>query len=331
MKISFHTSAIQPMIDWLLERKRTGQGDEAALREILSLPDYEVEFDRYGTPGLPVCGIDFEEAVDFFLSFDKKDFENPRLQYKKESFVRFYQNIEDRLSSIQTFTSLSKEDHRLIENLLQNSLPVDALAETPELCVILIVSIGNSMGWPHGHYIDYDLANLDAFKNKGDFLHVTAHEIHHLFLGPMLGGEGVSPGGFFLQNFAYEGLAVHFMNNLGTVNKEKKYGDATYCMDESDMVFYEEHFDDILATIREDYRSCEGKSLEEVADLVSERYEQFTFMGKPIRQYPTYYFGCYLWGLIDLHYGKEKLFEVLSNPDSFVALYNEIAEPKYRF
>lgn len=31
------------------------------------MPDYGVEFQRYGEPNLPVCGIGFEEAVDFFL------------------------------------------------------------------------------------------------------------------------------------------------------------------------------------------------------------------------------------------------------------------------
>ena len=331
MKISFNTSTIKPMIDWLLQRKKIGQGNEKTLRRILSLPDYDVEFKRYGLPNLPVCGINFEEAVDFFLNFDKKDFDNQRLQYKKESFIRFYQDIENRLSSIQTFTSLAEEDHELIQRLLQNALPDEALCDTPELNIILIVSIGNSMGWPYEHYIDYDLSNLDAFKNKGDFLHVTAHEIHHLFVGQMLGGEGVSPEGFFLQNFAYEGLAVHFMNNLWTKGKKKKYDDGTYCMDESDMTFYEENFDEIFAMIRDDYHSCKGKTIEEVSSIVSDHYEQFSLMGKSIRQYPTYYFGCYMWGLIDLRYGKEKLFEILANPSLFEKYYNDAADPKYRF
>ena len=330
MRISFNTSAIQPMIEWLLNRKKTGQGDEASLREILLLPDYKIEFERYGLPNLPVCGINYEEAVDFFMSFDRKDFENQRLQHKKESFLKFYQDIENRLGSINAFLNLSKEDHELIENLLLNALPEEALRDIPELDIILIVSIGNSMGWPYEHYIDYDLANLDAFKDKDDFLHVTAHEIHHIFLGQMLGQEGITPEGYFLQNFAYEGLAVHFMNNLGTRGKKKKYDKPTYRMDESDMAFYEEHFDDIFTLIQEDYRSCKGKSLEEVDELVSSHYEQFSFMSKPIRQYPTYYFGCYLWGLVDQHYGKERLFEAIADPKLFVKLYNAVAKSEYR-
>ena len=331
MEIKFNTSAIKPMIDWLLNRRRVGQEDEKSLREILLLPDYKIEFERYGLANLPVCGINYEEAVDFFMNFDKKDFSNPRLEYKKESFLHFYNDIENRLATIDTFTSLSKDDYELMETLLENALPEEELKDTPLLNIILIVSIGNSMGWPYEHYIDYDVANLDAFKSKNDFLHVTAHEIHHLFVGDMLGGEGVTPEGYFLQNFAYEGLAVHFMNNLATHNKNKKYDKPTYCMDESDMTFYEKHFDEIFTIIQNDYHLCKRKSIDEVNEIVSTHYEQFTFMNKAIRQYPTYYFGCYMWGLIDLYYGKEKLFEALHNPSLFVELYNRVAEPKYRF
>ena len=53
-------------------------------------------------------------------------------------------------------------------------------------------------------------------------------------------------------------------------------------------------------------------------------------MGKKIQQYPTYYFGCYMWGLVDLRYGKEKLYEAIEKPELFVQLYNRVAQDKYR-
>ena len=330
-KIKFNTSALAPMIDWLTERKRTGEGDEARLREILALPDYKVEFERYADPNLPVCGISFEEAVDFFMYFDTKDFENQRLQYKKGSFISFYNDIENRLAGIGELISMDEEDYALINTLLKNGLPDDALDDVPELNIIIIVSVGNSMGWPYGNYIDYDVSNFAEFKSRKDFLHVTAHEIQHMFVGQMLAPEGISGEDFFLQNFAYEGLAVHYMNNLATVGKRAKYDGGAYCMDEEDAAFYETHFDEIFEMIRNDYYACAGKSLDEVSRVVSERYEQFTFMGKSIRQYPTYYFGCYMWGLVDINFGKEKLFESIAKPELFVPLYNSIAEEKYRF
>ena len=97
MKIKFNLDCIKPMIDWLLESKKNNVRDENKLREILNMPDYKIEFARYGSPYIPVCGINLEEAVDFFLNFDKKDFKNERLQYKKESFLAFYNEIEKQL------------------------------------------------------------------------------------------------------------------------------------------------------------------------------------------------------------------------------------------
>lgn len=329
MKINFNTEALQPMSEWLKKRKFLGSGDETELRNILRLPDYKVEFDRYSDPSLPVCGISFEEAVDFFMNFDKKDFENPRLQYKKDSFTAFYNDMERRMKTIDGFSSFDTEDHKVMETLLKNGLPDCMLEDIPELNIILIISIGNSMGWPYGHFIDYDAANLDLLDCKDDFLHVTAHEIHHLFVGQMLFADGISPQDLFLQNFAYEGLAVHFCNNLATVNKKAKYEGRTYAMDNDDMAFYGSHFDEIFNMIKEDYKTCCTKTCDEVKDVVS-KYEQFQFMGKDIKQYPTYYFGCYMWGLIDLYYGKEELFKALSSPEKFVKLYNAIADEKYK-
>ncbi len=330
MKIRFHADTVKPMTEWLLNRKKYGISDERRLREILTMPDYQVEFARYGVPGLPVCGISYEEAVDFFMNFDRKDFENPRLQNKKESFLKFYSHMEDRLKMIDRFSSLTQEDCDLIEKLLANGLTKDCLKETPELGIILIISIGNSMGWPYDRWIDYDAANLDLFESKEDFLHVTAHEIHHLFIGPYLFPEGIRGEDYFLQSFAFEGLAVHYNNNLATRGKPKKYDDVTYGMQKEDMEFYETHFDEIFDMIRSDYRSLMDKTPEEANAVVSSRYEQFEFLGKKVRQYPTYYFGCYMWGLVDLKYGKDKVFDAILDPKLFVKLYTQAAEEKYQ-
>lgn len=330
MRVSFHTDSLQPMLDWLMTYKTTGTRDEAVLRRILSMPDYQVEFARYSMEGLPVCGIGFEEAVDFFLHFDTKDFENPRLQSKKASFLAFFRALEERTASIREFSTVAESDMALMEELLRNGLPDAMLAEIGELGIILIVSIGNSMGWPYENYIDYDVASLNQFAGRDDFLHVTAHEIHHILLGGLLGAVGIRSEDFFLQNFAYEGLAVHFNNNQGTLMKSPKYSGPVYGMQQEDMDFYEANFDTIFAMIRADYEMAKNLPLEEIPNLVSEHYEIFTFLGKPVKQYPTYYFGCYLWGLVDLRYGKEKLFEAIANPPLFVQLYNHAAAEKYR-
>ena len=331
IKIKFNKDCINPMILWLRKSKKDNVRSIDELKEILSAPDYQVEFDRYSMEGLPVSGICFNEAVDFFMNFDKKDFVNPRLQIKKESFIKFYNNLEERLDLINMFSSLSDEDINTIENLLINGLPDYTLKEDIKLNIILIISIGNSMGWPYKNYIDYDISNLDLFKDKDDFIHVTAHEIHHLIVGKLLAPDGIKGEELFLQSFAYEGLAVHYNNNLSTLYKPSKYLDRVFCMQDDDMLFYEEHFDEIFHMIQDDYQKSKSLSLKEVQELVGNKYEQFVFLGKEIKQYPTYYFGCYMWGIVDLKYGKEKLFEAIQNPLLFVNLYNAVTEKKYHF
>lgn len=73
----------------MLNSKNENIRDEKTLREILKMKDYQVEFARYSQEGLPVCGISFEEAVDFFLNFDKKSFDNPPFRIQKRIFYSF--------------------------------------------------------------------------------------------------------------------------------------------------------------------------------------------------------------------------------------------------
>ena len=115
MKIEISNATVAPMTAWLKEAEKRGVRDEEKLRQILSMPDYEIEFRRYGDPNLPVCGISFEEAVDFFLHFDEKDFENPRLSGKKETFLAFYNDLDARLQRIELINSITPNDLNLVE------------------------------------------------------------------------------------------------------------------------------------------------------------------------------------------------------------------------
>lgn len=197
MKISIHKETVAPMIAWLKEAQEQGVRDEVKLRNILSMPDYGVEFQRYSEPNLPVCSISFEETVDFFLHFDEKDFENPRLAGKKEGFLEFYNSLDSRIQKIKMLEGITQEDLRLVERLLENGLPDALMAEINHYTVLLTVSIGNSMGWPYGEYIHFDVSNLDSLGDKETFLHVLAHEIHHIMFSPAASGENV-PTAIFL-------------------------------------------------------------------------------------------------------------------------------------
>lgn len=328
LKLNICTQTLQPMLDWLNAAKKQNVRSEYQLREILRMEDYGIEFARYGAEGLPVCGISFEEAVDFFLNFDVKEFDNPRLQMKKESFIKFYENMDATLEALQLFNSFSDTEIAYIENLLANGLPDKLLRSDINMNIILIISIGNSFGWPYENYIDFDVANLGFIQSKKELLHLIAHEIYHTFFGALI-PEEIKPEEYFLLNFAFEGLAVHFTNNQPTIAKPAKYPGPVYCMENTDMMLYETEFDALFDMLQNDLTKSKSLTMDQVGELISSHYEQFTYLSPKtgnthtISQYPTYYLGCYLFGLIDHVLGKERLFEALENPKRLIDTYNE--------
>ena len=77
-----------------------------------------------------------------------------------------------------------------------------------------------------------------------------------------------------------------------------------------------------------DGEKAKDLTVEQVTALVS-GYAQFTFASlktgeiRTVRQYPTYYAGCCLWGRIDLALGKERLFAALASYDGFLDAWKE--------
>lgn len=329
--INFCTDAIEPMFRWLKKYKDTGVRKESELLDVLELHEYSVEFLRYGDKNLPVCGISKAEAVDFFMNFDNKDFDNPRLAAKKPSFLKFFDSLDERIKLLDVFSSLTKQDEEKIKLLLKNSVPNDLLNNL-DLKIILIISIGNSMGWPYGEYLDFDVANLDQIESKEAFVRVIAHEIHHICFNQLLEDNGnIRPSNYFQVAFAFEGLAVHYCNNAKTKLKPSKYDDEVLGMQTQDMQLYESEFDLLFEKFKTDlHKTSNATDFEQPLEILKE-YEKFTYTSlkdgteHAICQYPTYFLGCYFWGSIDLAFGMEKVYAVLNNPDQFVETYNQAA------
>lgn len=327
MQIEIRRGTVPHMVAWLKNARESGVRDEKRLREILAMEDYQVEFARYGDPNLPTCGISPEEAIDFFLHFDEKDFANPRLDYKKAYFRTFYENLDARLEQLSMLEDITDGDMALVQTLLENALPEGVFRSLDRVTVLLTVSIGNSMGWPYKQYIHFDVANLEVLCDKAAFLHVLAHEIHHI-LFPRLMPEKMTPQQCFYLNFAFEGLAMHFCNNAATVGKPAKYPGPSFCVDGATWKFYEEQHGELIDKVLAEGQKARGMTVEEVERMV-EPYEKFTFTslktGKtaPALHYPTYYIGCYLWGTLDLAFGKERLFAAMKSENGFEELWAE--------
>lgn len=298
--------------------------------EILELPQYKTELARYASV-LPVCGISKEEAKDFFINFDKKEFDNPRRQIKKPMFLDFYNNMDAMLKKAAFFEELGEEDVTLILKLLSAALPDAMLEEEDDFNVMLTVSIGNSQGYPYDNNIVFDVATFDAFPDKDSLVHVLAHEIHHVFFNSLV-PEEISSQQLFALNFAFEGLAMHFCNNAETKLKPKKYPElAQYTTCEADFALYDSEFDQLFDEFKQLLYSSVSMSQEEVYKLIADKYERFGYISRidgsshSIMQYPTYYLSCFFWGSIDLSLGKAALIATLNEPALFITNYNEAA------
>lgn len=138
----------------------------------------------------------------------------------------------------------------------------------------------------------------------------------------------------FLVNFAFEGLAMHFNNNAQTLYKKKRYPEEpSYEVDQFSWDLFENDFDELFSMFKKDLLMCEKiKDEQELNNLLESHYEKFTYFcfkdhqKYKIAQYPTYYLGCYLWGIIDNAFGKETLFDTLKNPNKFIEIYNNAVE-----
>lgn len=330
MKIEFNTSAIEPMYQWLKDRQANGRGNQEQLRQILQLPDYLVELARYGSAGLPTCGISLDEAVDFFMNFDTKTFSNPRLAYKQPYFKKFYDNLDGQKETMALFHNITAADMEVIAETLKAGLPGQLADEETTYNIIFIISIGNSMGWPYEHYIDFDLANMNLLADKSSFLHIVAHEIYHTYFNRMI-AQSMNSQQLFLINFAFEGLAMHFCNNAATIGKPAKYPQPSYAVSAKDWDLYAGQFDLLWSQFKKDWQSCAELTETQTSQLVADHYEKLDYTdlrtGQTVKieQYPTYYLGCYFWGSIDTALGRPALFAALNNPEQIAATYNKAA------
>jgi hypothetical protein len=111
------------------------------------------------------------------MNFDNGNLTNKRLLYKLPYFEKFYNNLEDSFKTIDLFSSLNGNDINFITNFLNNGLLDNLINNSETYIVLLIISIGNSMGWPYKNYIDFDVANLSLIENKKSFLHIISVNI----------------------------------------------------------------------------------------------------------------------------------------------------------
>lgn len=230
-------------------------------------------------------------------------------------------------ASVSRLTRLDRADLRRVEHLLEAALPESLCREDRQFTVVVLFSIGNSQGYPWGDSIVFDAAKMELLADRDALLHVIAHELHHILFPSLL------PETLTGQELYAVGLAMHFCNNARTRYKDRKYPQLPGCgVAEDDFALYDRECAALFAEFAADYGRAAGMTAAEAAALLASRYEQPVYIsrldGSPHRvtQYPVYYLGCFLWGLIDLALGKDVLLHTLKHPAAFARTYDKAAE-----
>lgn len=339
MHINIRRYTIYKMLE-LCKKHKEGKLEKSELETLLSHEDYEIEFKRYGQAGLPMCGINKEEFIEFFMNFfylKLDDISNQRLKIRYDYLEDFFNNIDFYEEKINQLFNLSEEDFKLGLSYTTNGLPSEI--NFNNMNFLFTISIGNSCGWPYGEeYVHFDVIGLivSGILEKDKLINYIGHEMHHIgfnkFCSTNLNRE-LTLEESLIVFLAFEGLAVKYCNNgQGPITKAiylDEEPNKGLIKDTWDYLYTE--FDEMFNNFKQQiYEIRQGKiGPKELDKLISEYWLSSYTKNQEKNEVPklkhskNYYFGCNIWGLIHDVYGKEVVFETIKNPSTFIDVLNK--------
>lgn len=203
-----------------------------------------------------------------------------------------------------------------------------------EYKILFTCGIGQSFGYPNENGMHFDIMQLFREYENKNFKEIIAHEIHHLIYMDNVKQQENNLEGYFLQCFAPEGLAIKFTNNAEGRLSKKIHTDEpeNSGLDKESMEYLNAHFDSTYAEFKKtisDIRSGKINTIEEINELIRTYWfncyteEQNENEIPRLKQSRIYAMGNELWGTIYDIYGIDKLYEILNNPETAVAKFNE--------
>jgi hypothetical protein len=209
----------------------------------------------------------------------------------------------------------------------------------PDVDVLVTVGLGDSFGWPYRNVVHFDFIQmLDDFKSFTQLENLLAHELHHIGYESLLAGFNAATSAHqFLLFLAYEGMAIKFFNHPDSVFSK--------CLDEhmqnyqivaADWQYYIEHWDLYFRQFQSDYRLLLKRPQTDVASVTEkwmtrERIDDSELM---LTQYPNYFLGSEIIGMVMDHCGLDTVFDILFGNVGFEDIYDgilgEIGLKKFR-
>lgn len=327
--IDIRYETIEPMLD-ILQAIQRQQDVIEDIEQLLQHPDYQMEFDRYGKR---VSKEDFKSYLMSGLELSLVDRDNDDLKHHHTYYQHAMENLAANRQAVKRLDDLTPAFLQQQVEIARHGLP-DGYSLGDLQCVFT-VGIGQSFGYVHDRCVHFDFLQLVKDQSMETFLSSLAHELHHvgmLSLMHELDWNKLSLENQFYFYFSGEGLAVKYCNNAQGILSQNLHPDMpnvgldpdswTYLMDDFPHAF--DRFIDTIRRIRGGDLCTHGDLMDELnsywhnPDVLDEHGEVQRFKHSRI-----YSMGNEIWGVIHDVFGKERVFEVLYDLDSFPDAYNQ--------
>ncbi len=324
---------IPHMLD-IMEMHNNGENVQEKLSYLLDHSDYQKELNRYANHPMRE-GFTKEDFIEFFINIrtlETSDIKSLDLKTRQSELIDIMDNLEFYKNFYLTLKHANINELEKAIVVAKNGLP-DSI-EISGLHVMFVVGLGMSGGYIYENNIMGDIRLL-AISDGLDMTGLLAHESHHFGLfqimcGPDHKSEDICLSNKLMQHFFGEGTAVKYCNNFYGKLTSKLYPDKSCDVVKQSYDYYIENFDNIYKQLRLDLKMLKDEKSEEVfGEMFSKNYfytdvevdgvMQSQYLAQPI----CYFIGADIWGLIHDEFGKDKVFELFSNPTDVFVYFNQ--------
>lgn len=302
----------------------------AACLQLYSHPDYALEIERYHSRGTGsgLTPSNLSEALRSLVLHGVES-RTPDLSPHERRVSRLISNYQAYRRKWEGFMQGWQSTLVRSDELARRYLPSEA--SISEVDVLVTVGLGDSFGWPFRDAIHFDLVHmLDNFDSFLELENLLAHELHHVGYQSLLSTfDAATSSHKFLLFLAYEGMAIKFFNHPNSVfstcvNDEMR----GYQIVAADWDYYREHWDYYFREFQSDYRYLCQTPDADISSMIMRWMtdERIDGSGAKLVQYPNYFIGSEIVGLLFDHCGLHTIFDVLGGRSEFEVIYDRILE-----
>lgn len=333
MRIKVRNSSVSQMID-IFESLSAFNDDQISQKidRLLDHPDYQMEFERYGKM---ICQSDFKNFLLHLYDYSEDMISKKHLKMRLPYFKRLKSNIQYYRDKLYL---LNIPDHVLLKQakIASNGLPQDIHID--EVHFVFTIGIGASFGYVHNHQTHFDFLQLVDEKTEDEFYATLAHEVHHVGFNHLIKPDIMNQlplDQLLFLIFSGEGLAVKYCNNAqGYLSKSIYSGAKNIGLDEKSWNYlnaqFEVNFDYFIETLDKIKNGTYSYELlqKDLNEFWMNPYSNaLNKHDEPdLKQTRLYSFGNDIWGVIHDAFGKDRVYNTLSNLGSFIETFNASVE-----